>query len=889
MTMAVRRLPGVRFDIAASDPGEILPRMDVAMFAGFAQAGPAGTPVAVSSLGEFERIFGGTFDLAVDARTGTPLRSLLHGAVAQFFGNGGIRCWVSRVLDEDSASRGVFRLPAAVRAERDGTWRFLPVSLRARHPGSWSDDVRLASSLERTAFRVVEWGTLPGGGLELELKTESVDDVAAGDLLRLDVGGGRQVLLPVESASGGSAGTGASIRLRTSEGLCVRRLDRSQDGNRDAARIGLLRPDTASGWTETQLAASPEWVSDTQTAWSFDLDPALVPAEGEACRLRWKGFGTGWGVVRHVRTSRRGAAKGRDRIRVEASGRELADTGWTSRIPQALAASAVHVERLRLRISTRGPFGSDAEAIVPMASPWNRLPADFPVSFDASPGGFLVPLDDAPQTFAPVGPVPDSAPRLERDGLSRFGPELFLDPSLCAETASSLMERAQDKILRSPEPLRGIHAFLASRDGGPSEEATLLAAPDSVHPRWHRIPGGADWWTIHPHVKSHPEVSGEFHPCRIDEVEHPRFLKQTPPALDGTIRLRWTVPVEGAEFELQESVESATSGFATIFQGASEIHVRHAAPGSTRWYRVRSVLDGDAGAWSQVAEVRSVRDGFEVPAREGIPSPAEYPVLADVHRALLRTAAARGDSLALLSLPLRVRWPEAPEFANAFRRTFHAQSAVAAWSAADERSLAHGMLSHPWIRTTRDASNPVPPEGALAGLFAATSLEGRAWVAPGNRPMAHSVALELPMEPAFLQSIQDAGICPIVAGATGFVPAWFDTLSEDPELRPANVRRFLGLLRRLAFRHGADSVFEPANRTLERSLERTFRSLLESLRLRGALRGRGEGTAYRVDIATEPDQGRVRVDLRVAPSLPLSFLQVTLRSSGERLVVEERK
>jgi hypothetical protein len=43
-----------------------------------------------------------------------------------------------------------------------------------------------------------------------------------------------------------------------------------------------------------------------------------------------------------------------------------------------------------------------------------------------------------------------------------------------------------------------------------------------------------------------------------------------------------------------------------------------------------------------------------------------------------------------------------------------------------------------------------------------------------------------------------------------------------------------------------------------------------------------------VDVVTESDQGRVRVDLRVAPSLPLSFLLVTLRSSGERLMVEEK-
>ena len=36
-----------------------------------------------------------------------------------------------------------------------------------------------------------------------------------------------------------------------------------------------------------------------------------------------------------------------------------------------------------------------------------------------------------------------------------------------------------------------------------------------------------------------------------------------------------------------------------------------------------------------------------------------------------------------------------------------------------------------------------------------------------------------------------------------------DTLSDDPDLRPINVRRLLILLRRLALRLGATYVFEP--------------------------------------------------------------------------------
>ena len=50
----------------------------------------------------------------------------------------------------------------------------------------------------------------------------------------------------------------------------------------------------------------------------------------------------------------------------------------------------------------------------------------------------------------------------------------------------------------------------------------------------------------------------------------------------------------------------------------------------------------------------------------------------------------------------------------------------------------------------------------------------------------------------------------------------------------------------------------------------------------------GEGSSYRVDVKTDSDKGAAMVELRVAPSLPLSFLLVTLRAKGGGLLVEER-
>lgn len=894
---------GIRFQVDDSTAGEILPRMDIAHFAGFAQAGPSGIPVAVGSLGEFETVFGKSFPLARDEGTGEPLRSLLHGAVGQFFANGGRRCWITRVLDEQTASNSVFGLPAAVRASLDGTWKFAPVALRARHPGSWADDLRISTDLRSTSLSILQAVPRTDGSAHLRLAGRDAADVVAGDVLAVDLGQGRTVHLRVASATFEPQGFGGVFAVETQPGVCSRDIDAAHDGAHASPRVGFLQAAPDGTWKEAPRSVETAWSGSRDLELACEADPEITPRQGAVCRVRWKGMPSVWAVILGDRISSASLGKGRNEHRLDVRARELADTGWISRFVDRLGDEIRHVERIRLEISCRGPFGSDADAVVRLGDPWKDLPADFPVvpvpedpGFGES-GAFLLPLDDEPRRFEPAAPFEDPMPRLRRDGLHRFSSDLFVDPLLAGCTTSTLHERAQEIALRTRNPAspRGLHAFVARHAGGPSEEATLVAAPDASHRRWFRTTAPLEWWIIHPVPPEHSDVSGEFHPCRLDDIEHPRFVKEAPPDLEGNIRLRWTLSVEDGEYELQESVESAEGRWATIFQGAANLHVRRVRPGGTRWFRVRAVRNGDPGAWSHVAEVRSAPDEYVVPALDRPPTPQDVPDLLAVHRVLLRVAAARGDSLALLSLPGRSRWSEAVPFSALLRDDAGGSSVpdsdavfpVQAWGPDDRRSLSHGMLTHPWIRTDTDPTLAIPPDGSVAGLFAQVSREGRPWIAPGNRPLAHAIATELDADAAVLDRLQEARLCAIPRGAVGFCPAWFETLSPDPDLRPANVRRFLGMLRRLAVRHGADSVFEPAGRALERSIERTFRRLLDSLWTRGALRGAGEGSSYRVDVVAESDLGRVRVDLRVAPSLPLSFLLVTLRASGERLVVEE--
>ena len=99
------RLPGIYFQADPVEPPEVLPRMDIAAFVGFAPAGPLHVPVPIEDTVRFRQIFHPANDsespalypLAWDAARGSFEYAHLGPAVEAFFRNGGRRCWVVRV------------------------------------------------------------------------------------------------------------------------------------------------------------------------------------------------------------------------------------------------------------------------------------------------------------------------------------------------------------------------------------------------------------------------------------------------------------------------------------------------------------------------------------------------------------------------------------------------------------------------------------------------------------------------------------------------------------------------------------------------------------------------------------------------------------------------
>jgi phage tail sheath protein FI len=88
-------------------------------------------------------------------------------------------------------------------------------------------------------------------------------------------------------------------------------------------------------------------------------------------------------------------------------------------------------------------------------------------------------------------------------------------------------------------------------------------------------------------------------------------------------------------------------------------------------------------------------------------------------------------------------------------------------------------------------------------------------------------------------------------------------------------------------------VFEPNDETFRRLVQRGFEAMLDEMFVRGAFAGATSATSFQVvtsnalNTRQSVDQGRFIVELKVAPSLPMTFLTIRLLQSGDRTLVTE--
>ena len=107
--------------------------------------------------------------------------------------------------------------------------------------------------------------------------------------------------------------------------------------------------------------------------------------------------------------------------------------------------------------------------------------------------------------------------------------------------------------------------------------------------------------------------------------------------------------------------------------------------------------------------------------------------------------------------------------------------------------MSYGACYHPWPIEREAAGNfrRVPPDGAACGVLARRALSRGAWVAPANELLSGVVALTPPIDRRRWLDLQEARVNLFRHEPAGFLALDADTLIDDEDLRPINVRRLL--------------------------------------------------------------------------------------------------
>jgi len=927
-------LPGIRVDIAPAPVAEALPRMDVAVFAGFAQRGPCHVAIALSSVAAYEAVFGGDCPLAYGSEGGQRLSGNLSSTVRAFFSNGGKRCWAIRLAETadlaavraatgvtDPGSRpaaaGRFLISGLLRRlpDLDGSPSIIsPASLDAASLGSWSDSMQLAARVARRpiaitgqqrvrhGLRFADLGVLtPGdlielsGGNGLVTRYAKVVRLADGDVLALWIASFARIAdaetgpAIVKQGHAWIAGETGTLPASLTEGLVA------------TLTFDVPAPLTRGRWVRFQHQGEADWLRVD----AIDGNKAIGPAWQQVASRLPGGPLAAAKVTIDIAEHR----PGMDRVNAglalapEAAGaiQGLVDADLYYADPANRAAAirpGFAVSREESRLIALGYSGDGAFADV--AQRFGT--ADFTTADRLALRSAWLPIGLDASFAEPVGPLPQSSDPLVRDGLSRFDERLFLDPRLADERGAGLAQRAAAILDLGEEKLFGIHAaFDIAGDLFP--EPSLFAVPDAVQPGWDigqtadallppqpGAPANANWRT---HSGGCPPADttvletpdyGAFLDSSTRLLAVPDLTGPAAPVAGDMFTLAWGPQPTGSVVILEEAARADFSDAVEILRQKSVEHFN--LPGRAQgvhYYRLHIELDGNVSPYASIA-VAMRKPSY-------VATPVDEALLARLQIATLRVAGANGDFFALLSLPRNFRTAEAAAYAAKLAALAPGVGSANRLGADEHRLLSFGALYHPWLVSRGNAGlASSPPDGAVAGLLAARAQSRGAWIAPANDPVQDIVGLDPSLPEGELVSLDRARVNMVRGLPIGFALHDADTLSNERDWRQINVRRLMMLLRRTLLRRGMTYVFEPNGPVLRRAVERSLTTTLDDLQQRGAFAGATSEQSFRIAVQqsdSDIDAGRLVVELAVAPSQPIRFLTLRLVQQGARLSILE--
>jgi uncharacterized protein len=213
-----------------------------------------------------------------------------------------------------------------------------------------------------------------------------------------------------------------------------------------------------------------------------------------------------------------------------------------------------------------------------------------------------------------------------------------------------------------------------------------------------------------------------------------------------------------------------------------------------------------------------------------------------------------------------------------------------------ELSSQNGALYAPWlIVENRKNTDPIPPCGHIAGIYASCDRITGVHAAPANVQLEGILDLSFLLTPTEQEqfNVKTASQVNCIRSLPGRgMRVWgVRTLSPLPEWQYINVRRLFLTFGRWANQNLADTVFEPNAFPLWVRIQRELSVYCESLWRQGAIQGTVPQEAFYVkcDAQTNPSEnrevGQVIAEVGLAPTIPGEFIQLLLVQSSSGIAV----
>ena len=212
----------------------------------------------------------------------------------------------------------------------------------------------------------------------------------------------------------------------------------------------------------------------------------------------------------------------------------------------------------------------------------------------------------------------------------------------------------------------------------------------------------------------------------------------------------------------------------------------------------------------------------------------------------------------------------------------------------------YAALYYPWLRvvdplrSTTALTRDIPPSGHTLGCYAGTDIETGVHKAPANNPLSWLQDLSVDINESQHGLLNDEGINVIrVFPGRGIRIFGARTVSSDPDWRYVNVRRLILMIEKAIDHSTQWAVFEPNDVYTRNKLRLSISSFLISLWQQGALTGATMDQAFFVksdeenNPPTERENGRLLVDVGVAPAKPFEFIVLRVGRSGNAFEIVE--